>query len=55
MADDKATKAAAAADAAVVKAREAELKAQKKVQDAIFDVTHDKDGEPIPIVVPETP
>jgi hypothetical protein len=51
MAEDKAAKAAAKADAAREKAHQDELKYQEKVQKAIFDVTHDKDGDPIPIVV----
>jgi hypothetical protein len=50
--EDKPAKAANAADAARDKARADELKAQKKVQDAIYDVTHDKDGNPKAIETP---
>lgn len=32
--------------------REAELKRQEDVRQAVFDATHDKSGEPIPIVPP---
>ena len=49
MADEKADKAAAKADAARQKAHDDELALQKKVADAVFDVTHDKNGDPIPI------
>jgi hypothetical protein len=49
----KATAAAKAADEAVAKAREDELASQEAVRKAIFDATHDKDGDPIPLVARE--
>jgi hypothetical protein len=44
---------AAAQDKAVAKAREDELASQEAVRKAIFDATHDKDGDPIPLVAKE--
>lgn len=37
------------------KDREAELKRQQAVRDAIDKATRGKDGEPVPIVVPRLP
>ena len=49
----KAEKSAKASDAARAKARKDELDHQQAVIDAVFDVTHDKDGDPVAIIPPE--
>jgi hypothetical protein len=45
-------KAAEKADKARQKAHDDELALQEKVHKAVFEATHDKDGNPIPIGVP---
>jgi hypothetical protein len=40
-------------DAARQKAHDDELARQKAVADAVYAATHDKDGDPIPLVAPE--
>ena len=47
----KAEKAAKDADAKRAKAHKDELDHQQAVIDAVFEATHDKDGDPVPIVV----
>lgn len=41
-------------DAATAKRRDAEIKRQRDVVDAVHAATHDKAGHPIPIVPPGT-
>ena len=51
---EKAAAKTRAADDAVAKARADQEAIDKAVADAVYNVTHDKDGDPVPLVARET-
>jgi hypothetical protein len=51
--EKKAEQAAINSDAARLRAQQEEDERQARIQKAVFDATHDADGDPIPIVPAE--
>jgi hypothetical protein len=51
---EKKAEKARAADDAVAQARKDQEAIDKAVADAVYNVTHDKDGDPVPLVAKES-